>query len=158
MIFVSVGTYKTGFDRLIKEVDRLANKKILKNVMAQVGRTKYAPQFIRYRRFFSQNEMNELMKKSRFMIIPGGTGTISNGLKCGKKIIAVPRLERYDEAINDHQTEITKFLEKQGKILAVYDIKDLENAVKKISKFHPKKTKHEECRIAEIIEKFINKN
>ena len=56
MIFVSVGTYRTGFDRLIREVDRLAGNRILKNVIAQIGYTKYQPKFIKYKRFHEQKK------------------------------------------------------------------------------------------------------
>ena len=158
MIFVSVGTYRTGFDRLIREVDRLAGNRILKNVIAQIGYTKYQPKFIKYKRFFSGSEMDKLIKKSSFLIVHGGTGTLSQGLRCKKKIIAVPRFKKYNELFNNHQLEIVRLLESQKRILAVYNIKDLENAVKTISKFHPEKIKCDKCRITEIVERFIHEN
>jgi UDP-N-acetylglucosamine transferase subunit ALG13 len=155
MIFVSIGTYKAGFDRLIREIDRLAEKGILKNVTAQTGYTNYTPKFIKYRRFFSSGEMEKLVKKSDFLIMHAGTGTIYNGLKSNKKIIAVPRLKKYNEYFNNHQLELARFMQERGKILAVYDIKDLEKAIASIKKFNPAKDKKYKNKIVETISNFI---
>ena len=158
MIFVSIGMYKAGFDRLIREIDRLAEKGILKNVIAQTGYTKYIPRFIKHKRFFSEKEIEKLIKKSKFLIIHGGSGTISKGLNNKKKIIVVPRLKKYNEYFDNHQLQLTRFIENQEKILAVYNIKDLEKVIKKINKFRVKKIEHEKNKVIESIEKFIEKN
>ena len=158
MIFVSVGTHMANFNRLIKEVDILAEQGILKDVVAQTGYAQYIPEHIKYKNFFDELEMFDLIKRSEFLIVHGGGGIIYKGLKANKKIIVVPRLKRYNEHINDHQLDLTTFLEARGKILAVYDIKSLETAIKKIKEFSPTKNKKTKNKIAGVINEFIRKN
>ena len=47
-------------------------------------------------------------------------------------MIAVPRLKRYGEMIDDHQLEITGELERAEKIIAVYDVDELECALRNV--------------------------
>ncbi|NCN39182.1 MAG: beta-1,4-galactosyltransferase, partial [Candidatus Aenigmarchaeota archaeon] len=68
-------------------------------------------------------------------------------------VIVVPRLKKYDEHVNDHQIEITKELEKQGRILGVYDISELKEKINKVEKMKSKS--FPKPRIPGIIENFI---
>ena len=46
MIFVTVGTHEQGFDRLIKEIDRLKEQNVIEeDVIIQKGYTEYEPMF-----------------------------------------------------------------------------------------------------------------
>ena len=51
-------------------------------------------------------EFNETIEKSDYIITHGGVGSIIDSLKKNKKVIAVPRLGKYNEHVNDHQVEI----------------------------------------------------
>lgn len=62
-----------------------------------------------------------------------------NVLSAGKPAIVVPRLSKYGEHTNDHQMEITEALEKEGKIIAVYDMGKMDKAIIKAEKFIAKK-------------------
>ena len=64
----------------------------------------------------------------------GGVGAIITALGQGKVPIVVPRLEKYGEIIDNHQLEIMDVLSKDGKIIAIYDINELEKILKRIGK------------------------
>ena len=77
--------------------------------------------------------MEEYISKADIIISHGGVGTIFSAIKRGKKVIAIPRLEKYGEHINDHQIEICEELEKEGYILYYKDgIDDLDKLINKL--------------------------
>ena len=84
----------------------------------------------------------------------GGIGSIMTPLLMGKKVIVVPRLRTYKEHTNDHQLQITKELERHGKVLAVYDIKNLGQTIKK-AKAMKSPTIVKNKRIQKLVEDFI---
>ena len=61
---------------------------------------------------------NKLVNECSLLITHGGVGSILTGLKANKKVIACPRLFKYKEHINDHQTQIINEFAKAGYILA----------------------------------------
>jgi UDP-N-acetylglucosamine transferase subunit ALG13 len=129
MIFVTVGTHSQGLDRLIKKMDEIAGK-IDEEVIMQIGSSKYRPKNARYFDFINDFEnIIELNRKARIVVCHGGAGTIITALDEGTPVIAVPRLKKYEEHINDHQLELVDALSTSGKILAVYDIELLEKAL-----------------------------
>lgn len=128
MIFVTVGMHSQGFDRLIKKMDEIAGK-INEEVIMQVGSTAYKPKNAKYFVFKNFQKMQELVRETRVVVCHGGAGTIIAALDYEIPVIAVPRLKKYNEAIDDHQLELINALEKDGKITAVYDIEKLENTL-----------------------------
>lgn len=127
MIFVTVSG--TQFERLIKKMDEIA-KNLKEEVIMQIGRTIYEPKNTKWFRFESSKRIEELYKKSRFIITHGGAGSIIKSLSYGKAPIVVPRYKKFGEHINDHQLDLTKFLDKKGYITAVYEIEDLRSKIK----------------------------
>ena len=129
MIFVTIGMHSQGFDRLIKKMDEIAGK-IDEEVIMQIGSTKYKPKNARYFDFIKDFEkIKELNKTARVVVCHGGAGTIITALEEGKPVIAVPRLKKHREHINNHQLELVDALSNNGKILAVYDINLLDEAL-----------------------------
>ena len=61
--------------------------------------------------------MNDFIGKADYIITHGGVGTITDALKLGKKIIAVPRLSKYKEHVNDHQLQIIENFSEKGFIV-----------------------------------------
>jgi len=154
MIFVTVGTHTQSFNRLLEETDRLVgNKEIKEKVVAQIGHSSYEPKNIKWFRFTTFEELGRLYKKARIILTHGGAGSILNGLSNNKAVIAVPRLKKYGEHVNDHQLDLVKKLEKKKKIIAVYDVKDLRKAILKAKKAKKIKTKSMICK---EIEKFLS--
>lgn len=156
-IFVTVGTFSTGFDRPLKEIERLIEKRVIrKKVIAQIGSSKYTPKNYEWFRFASKEVFWDTMKESKIVITHGGVGSITNALKFNKRTIVVPRRKEFGEVVNDHQLEITRELERQGKIIAVYDIQDLEKALKRAEKFEVTTDKNESA-VAKIIGDYLRR-
>lgn len=127
MIFVTIGTMY-GFPRLINEMDEIA-KIIDEEVIMQIGETTYEPIYAKYFRTGSREDMNRIYKNSRIVVSHAGVGSIISAIELMKPVIVIPRRKEYGEVIDDHQIEITKELEKEGIIKAVYDIKELKNVL-----------------------------
>lgn len=155
MILVTVGTQKQQFNRLfelIEKCDYLKDEKII----AQVGYTKYNNEKIKCFDFISLDKMNKYISQSDIVITHGGVGTIFSALKQGKKVIAVPRLAKYDEHINDHQIEVCEELEKEGYILYYKDgVDTLEELIKKVNDIELKKYETEDKKYIDILRKEI---
>jgi len=138
LIFTLVGTHPQAFDRLLKKIDELIeSKKITESVIAQIGVSGYKPENYKAKSFFSNSGMKSLIKKSSLVISHAGAGTIITALRADKKIIVVPRLKKFGEHTNDHQLELARALEKEGKVIAVYKIENLGAAISAAHKFRP---------------------
>ena len=122
MIFVTLGTQKFQFNRLLRMMDDLIeNKKIHERVFAQIGNSDYLPQYYEYCNFLSNNDYEEYIKNCDILVSHSGVGTIMTGLKYRRKIIVVPRLSKYGEHIDDHQTQIAQSLSKLNYVLMYSD-------------------------------------
>lgn len=131
MIFVTVGTHEQGMDRLFIELDRLIeNGSVKEEVFAQIGYSSYLPKHYKYKNMIGYDEMDEWVRKANIIITHGGPGSIFHPLQYGKVPIVVPRNPEFNEHVDKHQILFTKRLEKQGKVLAVYDIKELNYIIK----------------------------
>ena len=119
MIFVTVGSQKFPFDRLIRQVDRMAeDRTITGEVVVQTGHSGYVPRFCRGRAFYDREEFGALLERCDILITHGGAGTMIDAIRRGKKIIAVPRLARYGEHVDDHQMELTQRFHEMGLVCA----------------------------------------
>jgi UDP-N-acetylglucosamine transferase subunit ALG13 len=153
LILVTVGTHNQGFPRLIKTIDNLAVH-IKEKIIIQTGYTNYEPRNCEWFKFIPYEKFIELIKKSNLIITHGGIGSIMISLQLKKPTIVVPRLKKFYEHIDDHQLQIAKELEKQKRVIVVYDIKDLKKTIKQSKKFIPTRmTKNN--KILNIIEIFI---
>lgn len=134
MIFITLGSQKFQFNRLLQEVDRLVNEqKITEKIYAQIGYSDYIPQYFLYDKFLDREEYERVMQQSEIVITHAGTGAIIGAVTKGKKVIAVPRLARYGEHVDDHQLEILKQFDEMNIICPCYDCEDLEGILSKIS-------------------------
>ena len=130
MIFVTVGSQKFPFDRLLKQVDRIVeNRVITEKVIVQTGHSRYAPRFCRCRAFYGREEFSALLERCDVLITHGGAGTMVEAAKRGKKTVAVPRLARYGEHVDDHQLELTQRLHQLKLIRACPDVELLPQAL-----------------------------
>lgn len=130
MIFITVGTHEQGLDRLLIEIDKLIESKIiLEEVFAQIGYCTYKPKNFKYKKMIGYDEMDSYVKEARIVITHGGPGSIFHPLRYGKTPIVVPRNPKFLEHVDDHQILFTKRLEKEKKIISVYDIKDLSTKI-----------------------------
>lgn len=137
MIFVTVGTSKQDFSRLIREIDKLIDKKIInEEVVVQSNLCMYKPKNFVINSQLSKREYQLYLKKCDLIITHGGVGSIMDGLKNNKKVIAFPRLAKYSEAVNDHQVEIINEFKKMNYILTG-KISDLDKILEDVKSFVP---------------------
>lgn len=131
MIFVTVGTHEQQFDRLIKKVDELKRDGLVQEeVIIQTGFSTYKPQHCRWSKLIPYREMIENVQNARIVITHGGPASFIMPLQIGKVPIVVPRQQKFDEHINDHQLEFAREVEKRQKnIIVVEDIAKLETVL-----------------------------
>lgn len=133
MIFVCLGTQIFQMDRLLREMDRLIETGFLTEpVFAQTGRSDYRPRHYAYQAFLTPEEYQSYVDRADLVITHGGTGAIIKALTAKKQVIAIPRLYRYGEHENDHQTEIVDFFYESGCIRRVIEVSELEDAIRDI--------------------------
>lgn len=131
MIFVTVGNAVQGFDRLMEAVERANREGILgEEVVVQYGHSTVAPRGCRSIPFLTRDEFRTLIEDASLIITHAGAGTIGQCFKAGKKPLVVPRRKAYGEHVNDHQIELVRELESQGRVYAVHDLRSLPDIVR----------------------------
>ncbi|MBD3155765.1 MAG: hypothetical protein GF368_03865 [Candidatus Aenigmarchaeota archaeon] len=160
MIFVTVGTHTKGFDRLFKEIDRLVSEdKIKDKFFVEVGKSDYRPENYEYTDLLPFEKYKKMISEADLVISHGGLGSVINVLEKNKKLVVVPRRKEFDEHVDDHQLQIAKVLEKRERAIPVYDIKNLEGAIKKAEKSKMlNRNIGKENKIIEVIENYIEEN
>ena len=164
MILVLLGTQNNSFSRLLEEIDKLIEKKVItERVIVQAGYTKYTPQYasdaqLKIIDFVDRDTLARYQEEANFIITHGGVGSIISSIEKGKKVIAVPRKHQYEEHVNDHQKEIVELFNEKGYIIGINDVSNLENAIRRIKDFEPKKYQHGNSKMLKIISDFIENN
>ena len=131
MIFITLGSQKFQFNRILKEIDTLIDDDLInEEVFAQIGNSNYVPRNFQYKQFLDREEFKEYIMRSDIVITHGGTGAIMTAVKENKIVIAVPRLQKYGEHVNDHQIQIVKNFEQSNIVFPLYDIDKLGSAIK----------------------------
>lgn len=155
---MTVGSRNFQFDRLLKAVDEsIITGEIKDTVFAQIGLSKYIPHNYDSVNFLDHHRFNKIIAECDVIITHGGTGVIINAVKKGKRVIAVPRLKQYGEAIDNHQIQLVKEFEKSNFITACYDCDDIAKAITK-AKIAPQKAyKSNTDTIINSIDTFIKK-
>lgn len=161
MILVLLGTQNNSFHRLLEEVDKnVENGNINEEVIVQAGYTKYEPktkkQPIKIFSTISKKGLDDLIEQANLVISHGGVGSMVTANQKGKKVIAVPRYQKYHEHVNDHQIDTINIFAKKGYVMPVKNVEELGQALENIKSFNPTiYKKDEDSNIIGIIEKFI---
>lgn len=130
MIFVTVGTHEQPFNRLVSYMDHWAEEHD-EEVIIQTGYSTYEPTKAVWGKLYPYKEMLSNVEKARIVITHGGPSSFIMPLQIGKIPIVVPRQFQYGEHVNDHQVDFCrKIIEKQGNIIVVEDINELEKIIK----------------------------
>ena len=104
MIFVTLGTQDKAFKRLLSDIQECIDKGVIKEkVIVQAGYTKYDSKEMEIFDLLDKDDFDKYIKECDLLITHGGVGSILTGLKNNKKVIAAPRLAKYNEHMNDHQ-------------------------------------------------------
>ena len=129
MIFVTLGSQKFQFNRLLKQIDDLIDQGVIKEeVLAQKGYSDYQTRNYKSIDFMNRDEFATYMGQADFVITHAGTGAIIGAVKQGKKVIAVPRQKDFGEHVDDHQFQIVEQFEELGIIEPCYKVEDLQKA------------------------------
>lgn len=157
MIFITLGSQKFQFNRLLIAVDNLIEKGVItdREVFAQIGCSDYLPKHYTYVRFLAREQFADCEAKADVVITHGGTGAIMGAVKRGKKVIAVPRLAKYGEHVDDHQRQLIGQFKNLNLICGLDDCDELEDALRYIQKHHFASYKSNTRRILESIENYI---
>ena len=155
-IFVTVGSQKFQFDRLIKEIDFISSNKDY-NFFAQIGYSTYTPHNFEFVKFLDKEEFDSHIDKADLIITHAGTGAIISALKKHKKVIAVPRLSKYGEHVDNHQLQISSVFSMKNYLVEVKDIAKLESEIINITNsefvYYESNTNFFVKNLIEIIEK-----
>lgn len=158
MIFVTLGSQKFQFNRLLKEIDILIDIDIIKEeVFAQIGYSNYIPKNYKYKSFLNRDEFSNIMNRCDKVITHGGTGAIIGAVKKNKKVIAIPRNMKFNEHVDNHQYEIVNEFANMNFILGVNKIEDLNEAIQSLDKINFKEYKSNTEVIVNNIDNFISK-
>lgn len=130
MVFVTVGTHEQPFDRLMREVERLAAAGGLSDVTVQYGYSTVIPKGCRCERFLPYGEMCRLYAEADAVVCHGGPSTFLEAMGYGKVPVVVPRQAAFGEHVNDHQVAFCRqFAERVGGIEVVDDVSGLAAAI-----------------------------
>ena len=154
MTLVTLGTQHQEFTRLL---DYIENSNLKGEIIVQAGYTKYESKKMKIFDFISYDEMEKYIDKCDLVITHAGTGSIVMPLKKGKKVIACARLSKFGEHVDDHQVELVDVFYSEGYILKVDEDTSLDEVLKNIKDFKPKKFVSNRKRFIENLEQEINK-
>lgn len=131
MIFITLGSQKFQFNRLLMKIDELIDSGVITEpVFAQTGYSDYCPKNFPYENFLDRDTFAEKTGESTMVITHGGTGAIIGAVKKGKKVIAVPRLVKYGEHVDDHQIQMIEQFNDMDIICACMDTEQLADSIR----------------------------
>lgn len=119
MIIVTVGTEKFPFDRLMEWIDNLIEQNLLdpkqEEIIIQYGSCNILPKGANNYALLPPEEFQNLVSKARLIIAHCGEGTIDLlASTSNKPFILVPRSDRFQEHVDDHQIELANKLVQLG--------------------------------------------
>lgn len=159
MIFVILGTQKFQLNRLLKTLDQYVEKGIIKDeIIAQIGYSDYLPKRYQYVEFLNKEEFDAMIQKADIIISHSGVGAIISALNARKPVIVYPRLAKYREHIDDHQTEIAYAFSKKQYVLTCREEDDLSELLRKCKTFQFAPYVSQREKIVDIINDFLQKN
>ena len=156
MIFITLGTQKFSFNRLLEMVDRLVAEGVIRDeVFAQTGYSTYTPAHYGHVDFLDPAEYNRRIEQADFVIAHAGVGTIMGCLSARKKLIVVPRTKTHKEHVDDHQFEIADEFAREGYLLSASEYEELKTAVQTIPDFSGREYVRGASSVEGKIERFL---
>jgi len=136
MILVTLGTQKQDFSRLLKYIE---DSKIKDEIIVQAGHTKFESKKMKMFDFIPYEEMDKYIKEADVVITHSGTGSVLTPLKNDKKVIVCARLSKYGEHVDDHQKQLVEIFASEGYVLELTEENSLDDLMKSLKTFKPKK-------------------
>ena len=122
MIFVTVGSSATPFDRLLRAVDAL---RVEERLVVQHGPSTIRPKGAECSEALSHTEFLDLVRSARVVVTHAGVGSIMTALGEQTRPIVVPRLAALGEAVDDHQVSFARRAAELGFVVLVEDVERL---------------------------------
>jgi UDP-N-acetylglucosamine transferase subunit ALG13 len=155
MILLTVGT-QFPFDRLVKAVDNALDEGLIKDeIFAQIGESSYRPRNFESVKSVDRCIFDEWVQRSSGIISHAGIGTIALALRNGKPLVAMPRLRRYREVVNDHQLAIARNFAHRGYILVAYEVDDLQREIQHLKSFSPPRREADTKAVTSRVHQFL---
>jgi UDP-N-acetylglucosamine transferase subunit ALG13 len=116
MILITVGTEKFPFDRLMRWVELLLAHHLLgqEEVVVQYGTCTVIPEGTRVYRLLKEKDFQQLVQRARLVIAHCGEGTVLVLDGMDTPFVLVPRSQRFQEHVDDHQVELAQALAPHG--------------------------------------------
>jgi beta-1,4-N-acetylglucosaminyltransferase len=122
VIFVTVGTNEARFDRLLRALEGLPADA---GLFVQHGPSPIRPAGATCMDYLGFDEMAEKMREAKTVVTHAGVGSVLTALLNGTRPIVVPRLQRFGEAVDDHQLEFGRRASEAGFVTLVEDMDTL---------------------------------
>lgn len=132
-LFVTLGTQKFPFDRLLRALDELVISGYYKreDILVQVKTLNYVPQYLNCIDIMPLHEFEEILGNAEIVLTHGGEYSIITCLKANKHFVIAPRLSKFGEHVDDNQLEISGIMEKKFGAMVITDMKDLKSILEK---------------------------
>lgn len=157
MVLILLGTWEAPFTRPLVEIEAAVKEGLItEEVIVQSGATPYESKLLSLTPYFSSRDLEELSSQASYVICQAGVGSIMMGLRRGKKVIAIPRLQEQNEHIDNHQLEILHVFSKKGYILP-WQNESLPVVLARLDSFTPAPYPFADERISDAILNFLNK-
>jgi len=130
MIFVTVGSDRYPFDRLLRAVeDAYVRHQLTDEIIFQYGSCLHAPSIGRTEAFIPFREVRSLVGRATIVVTHAGVGSIGLCLTRSMRPIVLPRQSSLGEAVDDHQISYAEHMEKEGYIWCARSVAELQNYV-----------------------------
>lgn len=124
MIFATCGSSHLPFDRMMQALSGLPADEL----HVQHGPSA-PPACAAAYPYLPFGEMVGLIGQARVVVTHAGVGSIICALSAGHVPVVFPRLKRYGEVPDDHQSELAEALSQQGSLLVAWTIEELPEVV-----------------------------
>ena len=127
MIFVTVGSSKSPFDRLLRAIDTTFFDE---DVVVQHGVSSVRPRNAECVGFLDFDAFVARIEQARVVVTHAGVGSIMTSLAHGKRPVVVPRRAEFGEAVDDHQLPFARRADQLGLVELVQVETDLGEAIR----------------------------
>lgn len=136
-VFVTVGTDHHIFTRLLDWIGQWAAEHPDAAVVVQHG-TGPAPAGCENHEFLTMDEMRGHISAADAVICSSGPGAVMDARELGRLPIAVPRLQRFGEHVDDHQVAFAQHLDRHGIARCAHDAPQLSALLDEVAD-HPER-------------------
>ena len=129
MILCTLGTHPQPFGRALDWVLGAVGEEA---VVVQHGATPPRPQAgprIEWHESLSYDELTRRMREADVVVGHAGVGTLMTAIELGHKPVAIPRLRRCGEHVDDHQLDIAREMDRAGYVAGCFSPQELSAAL-----------------------------